>query len=169
LQSTSDGTAFDVFYVLDEANQPVGANSALSAKIVNTLHEAIINPQTVDFDIQRRTPRQLKNFALKTVASLRNDSETATTVLEIITPDRPGLLAHLARIFVRFELRILNAKISTLGERVEDIFYITDRALKPITNAGLIKTLKEIICTELDERNQEDGKEYKLRKMKVWQ
>jgi [protein-PII] uridylyltransferase len=169
LQSTSDGTAFDVFYVLDEANQPVGANSALSAKIVNTLHEAIINPQTVDFDIQRRTPRQLKNFALKTVASLRNDSETATTVLEIITPDRPGLLAHLARIFVRFELRILNAKISTLGERVEDIFYITDRASKPITNAGLIKTLKEIICTELDERNQEDGKEYKLRKMKVWQ
>ncbi len=169
LQSTSDGTAFDVFYVLDEANQPVGANSALSAKIVNTLHEAIINPQTVDFDIQRRTPRQLKNFALKTVASLRNDSETATTVLEIITPDRPGLLAHLARIFVRFELRILNAKISTLGERVEDIFYITDRVSKPITNAGLIKTLKEIICTELDERNQEDGKEYKLRKMKVWQ
>ena len=60
-------------------------------------------------------------------------------------------------------------KISTLGERVEDIFYITDRNSKPITNTGLIKTLKETICTELDERNQEDGKEYQLRKMKIWQ
>ena len=100
---------------------------------------------------------------------MRNDSETGTTVLEIITPDRPGLLAHLSRIFVRFELCVLNAKISTLGERVEDIFYITDRASQPITNAGLIKTLKETICTELDERNQEDGKDYQLRKMKVWQ
>jgi [protein-PII] uridylyltransferase len=169
LQSASDGTAFDVFYVLDEANQPVAGNSALSAKIIKTLNEAISNPQAVDFDIQRRTPRQLKNFALKTVASLRNDSETETTILEIITPDRPGLLAHLSRIFVRFELRVLNAKISTLGERVEDIFYITDRASKPITNAGLIKTLKGTICTELDERNQEDGKEYQLRKMKIWQ
>ncbi|MDG1819137.1 MAG: [protein-PII] uridylyltransferase [Porticoccaceae bacterium] len=169
LQSDSDGTAFDVFYVLDDANQPVGKNSILSSKITKTLNEAIINPQNIDFDIQRRTPRQLKNFALKTIASLRNDSETETTVLEIITPDRPGLLAHLARIFMRFELRVLNAKISTLGERVEDIFYITDRHSKPITNAGLIKTLKETICTELDERNQEDGKEYQLRKMKVWQ
>ncbi len=169
LQSASDGTAFDVFYVLDESNQPVGSNSALSDKIIKTLNEAIINPQNVDFDIQRRTPRQLKNFALKTVASLHNDSETGTTVLEIITPDRPGLLAHLARIFVRFELRVLNAKISTLGERVEDIFYLADRASKPIANAGLIKTLKETICTELDERNQEDGKEYELRKMKIWQ
>ncbi len=168
LQSASDGTAFDVFYVLDEANQPVGDNSALSARIIKTLNEAIISPQSVDFDIQRRTPRQLKNFALKTVASLRNDSETETTILEIITPDRPGLLAHLARIFVRFELRILNAKISTLGERVEDIFYITDRASQPITNPGLIKTLKDIICTELDERNQEGGKEFELRKMKIW-
>ena len=61
LQSASDGTAFDVFYVLDEANQPVGSSSALSSKIINTLNEAIINPQNVDFDIQRRTPRQLKN------------------------------------------------------------------------------------------------------------
>ena len=169
LQSATDGTAFDVFYVLDESNQPVAGNSALSAKIIKTLNEAICNPQSVDFDIQRRTTRQLKNFALKTVASLRNDSETGTTVLEIITPDRPGLLAHLARIFVRFELRVLKAKISTLGERVEDIFYLADRASKPITNDGLIKTLKETICTELDERNQEDGKEYKLRKMKIWQ
>ena len=169
LQSATDGTAFDVFYVLDESNQPVAGNSALSSKIIKTLNEAISNPQNVDFDIQRRTPRQLKNFALKTVASLRNDSETETTVLEIITPDRPGLLAHLARIFVRFELRVLNAKISTLGERVEDIFYLADRHSKPITNAGLVKTLKETICTELDERNQEDGKEYELRKMKIWQ
>jgi len=169
LQSATDGTAFDVFYVLDEANQPVAGNSALSTKIIKTLNEAIRNPQNVDFDIQRRTPRQLKNFALKTVASLHNDSETGTTVLEIITPDRPGLLAHLARIFVRFELRVLNAKISTLGERVEDIFYLADRASQPIANAGLIKTLKETICTELDERNQEDGKKYELRKMKIWQ
>ena len=169
LHSASDGTAFDVFYVLDEANQPVGRNSALSSKIIKTLNEAILNPQNIDFDIQRRTPRQLKNFALKTVASLRNDTETDTTILEIITPDRPGLLAHLARIFVRFELRIHNAKISTLGERVEDIFYLTDRAFTPITNDGLCKTLKQTICKELDERNQEDGKEYKLRKMKIWQ
>ena len=169
LQSASDGTAFDVFYVLDEANQPVGSSSSLSNKIVNTLSEAIINPKSVDFDIQRRTPRQLKNFALKTVASLRNDSATDTTILEVVTPDRPGLLAHLARIFVRFELCVLKAKISTLGERVEDIFYLTDRSGKPLSNDGLIKTLKETICEELDQRNQEEDGGFGLRIMKIWQ
>ena len=169
LQSASDGTAFDVFYVLDEANQPVGSSSALGNKIIKTLNEAIINPQTVDFDIQRRTPRQLKNFALKTVTSLRSDSTTGTTILEVVTPDRPGLLAHLARIFVRFELCVLKAKISTLGERVEDIFYLTDRGGNPLANDGLIKTLKETICEELDQRNQEAEEDFGLRKMKIWQ
>ena len=87
----------------------------------------------------------------------------------MVTPDRPGLLAHLARIFVRFELCVLKAKISTLGERVEDIFYLTDRGGNPLANDGLIKTLKETICEELDQRNQEAEKDFGLRKMKIWQ
>ena len=167
LYTNSANCAFDVFYVLDEQDQPVSADAQLSAKIIKTLHNAILNPQAVSYDVQRRTPRQLKYFALKTVASLRNDDETNSSVLEVVTPDRPGLLAHLAQIFVRFELRIVNAKISTLGERVEDIFYITDRDFEPLTNSDVCSDLTETICRELDQRNTEDGQDDQLRKMQV--
>ncbi len=168
LHTTSDGCTFDVFYVLDERGQPVASDAQLSAKILKTLNQSLLNPQAVNYEVQRRTPRQLKNFALKTVASLRSDIETNSSILEVITPDRPGLLAHLAQIFVRFELRVLNAKISTLGERVEDIFYITDQDFEPLTDPAVRQTLTETICTELDQRNKEDGEDYQLRKMQVW-
>ena len=71
-------------------------------------------------------------------------------------------------IFVRFELRVLNAKISTLGERVEDIFYLTDNHFEPLNDDELNAALTNTIATELDQRNEEEGQEYKLRKMKKW-
>ena len=87
----------------------------------------------------------------------------------MVTPDRPGLLAHLARIFTRFDLQLLNAKISTLGERVEDVFYLTDSDYQPITDPDLIELLQATICKELDERNQEDGAQSPSRKVKTWE
>jgi [protein-PII] uridylyltransferase len=168
LHTTSDGSAFDVFYVLDENDKPVGNNSQRCVKIVQSLHQAISNPTDVCPEVTQRTPRQLKNFALKTTASLRQDVESNISILEIITPDRPGLLAHLTQIFVRFELRVLNAKISTLGERVEDIFYLTDNNFEPLSDDELNTALTQAISTELDQRNEEEGQAYKLRKMEVW-
>ena len=119
-------------------------------------------------EISRRTPRQLKNFTLKTVASLRNDVETDTTVLEVITPDRPGLLAHLASIFLRYNLNLYNAKITTLGERVEDTFYLTDQHNKPLTDMTFSKELQETICRELDSRNRDDQQSSGRENNQIW-
>jgi [protein-PII] uridylyltransferase len=168
LNSNSDGSAFDVFYVLDEQDQPIGQDRLRCEKIVQTLSGAIADPSKINAYVQQRTPRQLKNFALKTTAKLRHDVDANCVILEIITPDRPGLLAHLTQIFVRFELRVLHAKISTLGERVEDIFYLTDKNFEPLTDSDVSAALTATIRSELDQRNEEEGQEYKLRKMKVW-
>ena len=168
LHTTSDNRAFDVFYVLDEADRPIGSNHALCEVVAETLRKGIVAPDTVSFDISRRTPRQLKNFTLKTVASLRNDAETNSTVIEVITPDRPGLLAHLATIFLRYNLNLYNAKISTLGERVEDTFYLTDQQHKPLTDYKLSQEIQHSICTELDSRNQQDVLDAEMPEAKVW-
>jgi [protein-PII] uridylyltransferase len=47
-------------------------------------------------------------------------------VLEVVSLDRPGLLARIGEVFVDFGLICQAAKIQTLGERVEDVFFITD-------------------------------------------
>ncbi len=153
LHTNSTGDSFDVFYVLDSHGDPINENSRLSRSIAKALLKAIVSPETVDFNVTRRTPRQLKSFKHKTIATFSTDVETNTNMLEILTPDRPGLLARIANIFFRFNLRLLTAKISTLGERVEDIFYLTDANHCPIYDQELCSQVTAAICQELDTCN----------------
>ena len=167
LQTTSDGRAFDVFYVLDDEGEPLGKNVNLCKKIITSLTQEIVQPKKITMDIQRRTSRQLKHFALKTVVSLRNDNDSNATILEVITPDRPGLLAHIASIFLRYEINVYNAKIATLGERVEDVFHLTDSNHQPLTDTVFNHELQQTICNELDARNREDAQGNELQQMKI--
>ncbi|WP_461516462.1 [protein-PII] uridylyltransferase [Porticoccus sp.] len=169
LHRDTEGHTFDTFYVLDENNQPFGHNTEMLAKIQRTLSDALKNPSPDMFKVQRRTPRHLKQFTLRTIARISNDIEKSATILEVITPDRPGLLAHLGRIFMRFELRLLSAKIATLGERVEDVFYLVDMNYRPLSDAAFCEELRDTICKELDARNKEDVEGAPLQRMKLWQ
>jgi [protein-PII] uridylyltransferase len=167
LQSTSDDQAFDVFYVLNDSDQPIGDQPELCKKVIKELKKGIKKPESVNLNIQRRTSRQLKQFAIKTTTSLSNDADTNTTMLEVITPDRPGLLAHISSIFLRFDLNLYNAKIATLGERVEDIFYLTDSTHQPLTDPHLNEELQLAICNELDKRNNDDFDQNEFQQIKV--
>ena len=139
------------------------------SRIQNTLSDALKNPTEFTLKAQRRTPRHLKHFTMKTIASISNDIDKSVTILEVITPDRPALLAHLGRIFIQFKLRLLSAKISTLGERVEDTFHLVNMDYQPLSDPDFCKQLSDAICSELDARNKEDIEGEPLQKMKLWQ
>ena len=160
---------FDTFYVVNDQDEPFGHDTKMLTKIQDKLSDALKNPNQLTLKFQRRTPRHLKHFTMKTIASISNDIEKSTTILEVITPDRPGLLAHLGRIFLRFKLRLLNAKIATLGERVEDVFHLVDMDYQPLSDPVFCEQLRDAICRELDARNKEDVKGAPLQKMKLWQ
>ena len=51
-----------------------------------------------------------------------------------------------------FDIQLLNAKIATLGERVEDIFFIADAEGKPLADPQLCQKLQQEICEQLDKR-----------------
>lgn len=70
--------------------------------------------------------------------------------MEVVSRDQPGLLARIAMALVNYNAQVLNAKIATLGERAEDIFYITDDAYNPIDNVELLNKLRENIIQLLD-------------------
>ena len=74
------------------------------------------------------------------------------SVLEVSSPDRPGLLARIGKIFVQFDVEIQAAKIQTLGERVDDVFFITDVEHQPITDSELCAAIQQAIRQELDEQ-----------------
>lgn len=158
LHSNSAGNTFDTFYVLDDDRKPFAEQRQMVANIERTLTHSLRHPSNDIFSVQRRTSRQLKHFTLRTSANISTDINIGVTILEVVTPDRPGLLAHLGRIFMRYRLRLQGAKIATLGERVEDVFYLTDLGGEPISDDRLCKQLQQTICQELDSRNQEDLK-----------
>lgn len=169
LQTTSDNRTFDVYYVLNEKDLPVGSNKRLCTSITTALTMAIKTPGKVNFKVTRRTSRQLKSFTMKTKASLRSDDETNTSILQVITPDRPGLLAQLANIFMRFELTLYNAKICTLGERVEDTFYLRTNDNQPLNDESVVEKLIQTIREELDTRIQDGEDNSLLQSLKIGQ
>jgi [protein-PII] uridylyltransferase len=78
------------------------------------------------------------------------------TVLELTAPDRPGLLARVGGIFLEFDLSLQNAKIATLGERVEDVFFITDAHNQPLSDP--VQPLQDAIVEQLSVNQEPDIK-----------
>lgn len=88
--------------------------------------------------------------------TISTDALRQVSVLEVIAPDRPGLLARIGGIFLDFDLSVQNAKIATLGERVEDVFYITDARNQPLADPDLCKRLQAALVEQLSQDNGRD-------------
>ena len=99
----------------------------------------------------RRTPRILKEFNARTQISIDSRANETFTVLEVVAADRPGLLAKLARVFQAHHIQIQAAKITTLGERVEDVFHIVNRDGLPLNDPDAEARLSQSIQAELDQ------------------
>lgn len=155
IYETKDGYTLDCFYVLQDNNKTLEKNSERDQHIIQTLIEELKSPEEFADIVKKRTPRQLKYFSQPTQTSLSFDPIRECSVLEVISPDRPGLLARIARVFVENDVDLVGAKIATLGELVEDIFFITNRQGKAIKDENLIQKIQTDICETLDSQNTE--------------
>ncbi|MGK2914205.1 MAG: [protein-PII] uridylyltransferase [Porticoccaceae bacterium] len=168
LHSASNGHTFDIFYVLNEHGDPFGKNHLRVRQVKEALSQALQFPSSTTFRVQRRTPRQLKQLTIGTSVYLSNDIATHLTLIQLVTPDRPGLLAQIGRIFMRFGLRLHSAKIATLGERVEDVFHVTDTDYQPLFDPLFCQQLMDTIRAELDTRNLGETSGQTLPQAKLW-
>jgi [protein-PII] uridylyltransferase len=71
-------------------------------------------------------------FTTKTVIEFSEDNANQRTVMQLVAGDRPGLLSDVGRVFVELGINIDTAKIMTIGERAEDVFYISDGSGKSL-------------------------------------
>ncbi|WP_432471904.1 [protein-PII] uridylyltransferase [Amphritea sp. HPY] len=148
--------ALNTYTVLTEDNLPLPDDDVYLDQIQLSLIEELDDPDDFPAIIQRRIPRQMKLFAYPTQVNLSTDPNTLLTTLEVITPDRPGLLARLGGIFVDFGISVRKAKIASIGERVEDYFFISDDQGQPISDPNICLQLQDAICQQLDEHIQSE-------------
>ncbi|MFV8817868.1 [protein-PII] uridylyltransferase [Haliea sp. E17] len=152
IYNANDGMTLDTFFVLGSDGKSIALDTARLDYIRATLAREL----TKEYDgapdtVHRRTPRRHRSFAMPTETSMTVDEIKNYSVLEVHSPDRPGLLARIGRIFVKFGIELQAAKIQTLGERVEDVFFITDGDEQPITDPERCAALQQAIREELDE------------------
>lgn len=146
--TTNDGYALDTFLVLDRDGQTITAPDQ-QREITDTLNNLLIHPEELQ-DLVSNLTRQLKHFPIKTKIIFRDDANNNRTEMEVVAGDRPGLLARISRALMECEVLLQNAKISTFGERAEDIFFVTDKNHQPLNNETQT-CLKETVVRHLDE------------------
>ncbi len=146
---THDGWSLDTFILLDEqgaaAIDPLRGN-----EIVATLRQRLTTPDQLPARVERRLPRQYTHFRRPTRISFTTDLRNARTVMEVITSDRPGLLSHIARVVQGCGVHLQNAKVSTFGERAEDIFFLTAPEGGPLDEATHFDCLHDGLISALD-------------------
>ena len=91
------------------------------------------------------TPTQM-NFSL--------DARNNRTILELIAADRPGLLSEVGKVFTAERVAINGAKIMTVGERAEDVFYVTDDDEHVLTDE-CCQRVHDSLVRALDRRDNE--------------
>ena len=77
-----------------------------------------------------RVSRRVRSFPITPRVSLRPDERAQRWLLSVSTSDRSGLLYAIARVLARHHVNLHLAKVTTLGERVEDTFLIDGPVLQ---------------------------------------
>ena len=152
INTTTDNHSLDTFVVMehtDNNDTNLYLDKARIELIKETLIEQLDSPSLYESVIKRFTPRHLKIFNAPSTVHFVSQPEEVWSALEITAPDRPGLLALVGQFFMEHNLMLHKAKIATLGERVEDTFYITedngDLITDPVRMDHLCHSLKESI------------------------
>lgn len=138
--ATSDsGKCYDSFVVMENDAQML--DHALRIEAVQSKLMSVLEGQQPKRTKQRRISRQLKQFHRKARVSIDPTDATGFARIEIITADRPGLLALISELFVDFHMTLHQARIQTLGERAEDIFLISTEDPCQLSNEEAISML----------------------------
>ena len=149
--TTSDDKIMDTFIIQGRDGQAVTDVDTI-AQIENKLLKALQSDSIYKAQNNARKPRQLKAFDHPTQVHFEQDYLNARTVMEISTIDMPGLLSVIANVIAEKNIDITHAKISTLGEKIDDIFYLTTPQGEAIVDQAVLDRLASDLVQALEAR-----------------
>ena len=147
IYSDTDGGTLDTFFVLKSDGSSLDTHPDTFLEIETSIRQSL--SEVALKNVSRHTPRTVKAFTIPTTITFLDDQAGGLTTLEIVIADRPGLLARLGSVLSKHEVTIQGAKIQTLGERVEDIFFLTDATGGALQDRSLLQQLEQELNAEL--------------------
>ena len=141
VHTANNGYALDTFQVV-ASSQP-GHYRELTHMVESDLLRVLEAGGPLPEPTRRRVSRRVKSFPFTPRVTLRPDEKAQRWLLAISASDRAGLLYVVARVLAQHQLSVQLAKVSTLGERVEDTFLIQGPELQ--NNARQIEIETELL------------------------
>lgn len=142
--TAGDGYVLNSYHVLEQTGDPI-CDHQRQVQICVKLRECLLQPNPGPIQVQRMESRQIRHFSVPTQIYFHEDPQDRYTILELVATDRPGLLSKVGQAFTKSGVRLYNAKISTIGSRAEDIFYLTDQEERPLSSELQKRQLSDCI------------------------
>ena len=128
IHTAKNGYALDTFQVVTSLLPE--HYRELMTMVESGLSHTINQKGTLPPPTKGRVSRRVKNFPIAPRITLHPDEKAQSWLLAISASDKIGLLYSVATVLAKHSISLKLAKISTLGERVEDTFLIEGSALQ---------------------------------------
>ena len=136
ITSTSNGFSLDTYRVLDPATP--GQVEARRLRNIEQQCRAAQNAADSPLRVTRRPTRQARLFKTATRLDFVVDLSRQRTIMEMTAADRPGLLSKVGSALQSCNVRLQAAKITTVGERAEDVFFLTNQRGRSLDDAACL-------------------------------
>jgi [protein-PII] uridylyltransferase len=133
IHTTRSGYALDTFQVMSTTLGPQAGPSEyrnLIPMVEAQAVAALASDGPLPEPARSRISRRVRSFPVTPRVSLLPDERAQRWLLTVSASDRSGLLYAIARVLARHQVNLQLAKVSTLGERVEDTFLVDGAALQ---------------------------------------
>ncbi|WP_419851669.1 ACT domain-containing protein, partial [Actinobacillus pleuropneumoniae] len=145
--TSQNGLVLDSFIVTELNGKPL---EEMRCEQIKQSLEKVLNTSEPKVCNLERKPVKHQSFKRQTKVRFLADSQQNRTAFELFTLDREGLLARVSSVFNQLGLNLVNAKITTIGERVEDFFVVTTQQHQALDDKAQ-KALKSALLDELSE------------------
>ncbi len=152
---SADGFSLETYVVLEDSGAVI-CDPGRVGEIERGLGRNLLQPEDSPLTVTRRAPRQVRMFSTPTQVNFSLDTRNHRTILELIAADRPGLLSEVGKVFKAERVAINGAKIMTVGERAEDVFYITATDGSQLPEEAFTR-VKDALVRALDRRDAARG------------
>jgi len=155
--TNKDNMTMDTFVVLDPKGQPLAHDRY--ENIRQALLKVIKTPNSKTLKT-RNAHHRFRHFNVPTKVHFLPNFNDRRTYMELVALDQPGLLAQIGNIFTEMAVLLHGARITTIGERVEDLFVLTDQnnqALDQNRQHKLAEKLTQAL-TAIDKENSKHVK-----------